>query len=209
MSDLISPERPEARSIRREWDSNPRYPRGHNGFQDRLLKPLGHLSNAPSTIPAAHCLVNKSIGITTIMKGADHPLLVESTFTVKTYDIDFLGHVSNIVYIRWLEDLRLLWLSTYFPLDGQLQRGFAPILTRTNIQYRRAIKLFEPVVGRMWVESVGAARVYLGAQILVEGQTCADVIQEGVFAEVATGKPIRVPHDVRRVVDDWTGDAGS
>src|SRR6516162_383901 len=27
------------------WDSNPRYPCGHAGFQDRCLKPLGHPSN--------------------------------------------------------------------------------------------------------------------------------------------------------------------
>jgi hypothetical protein len=27
------------------WDSNPRYPCGHAGFQDRCLKPLGHPSH--------------------------------------------------------------------------------------------------------------------------------------------------------------------
>ena len=29
---------------RRGWDSNPRYPFGYNGFQDRLFRPLSHLS---------------------------------------------------------------------------------------------------------------------------------------------------------------------
>ena len=29
---------------RRGWDSNPRNPQRSNGFQDRLLKPLGHPS---------------------------------------------------------------------------------------------------------------------------------------------------------------------
>jgi hypothetical protein len=29
---------------RRGRDSNPWYPSGYNGFQDRRLKPLGHLS---------------------------------------------------------------------------------------------------------------------------------------------------------------------
>ena len=29
---------------RREWDSNPRWYCYHAGFQDRCLKPLGHLS---------------------------------------------------------------------------------------------------------------------------------------------------------------------
>src|SRR5688572_13076709 len=33
------------RDWRRERDSNPRNPSGFNGFQDRRLKPLGHLSS--------------------------------------------------------------------------------------------------------------------------------------------------------------------
>src|SRR6201989_1096869 len=34
---------------RKGWDSNPRYPCGHAGFQDRCLKPLGH----PSVLAAS------------------------------------------------------------------------------------------------------------------------------------------------------------
>ena len=31
-------------SLRRGWDSNPRYPCGYSGFQDQCLQPLSHLS---------------------------------------------------------------------------------------------------------------------------------------------------------------------
>ena len=31
----------------------------------------------------------------------------EQPLPIRTYDIDFAGIVSNIVFIRWLEDLRL------------------------------------------------------------------------------------------------------
>jgi acyl-CoA thioesterase FadM len=34
------------------------------------------------------------------------PLSVELSLNVNTYDIDVAGHVNNIVYIRWLEDMR-------------------------------------------------------------------------------------------------------
>jgi len=33
------------------------------------------------------------------------------TIRVATYDIDYANHVSNIVYFRWLEDLRLQLLE--------------------------------------------------------------------------------------------------
>ena len=35
---------------RKGWDSNPRYPCRHAGFQDRCLKPLGH----PSVLECCH-----------------------------------------------------------------------------------------------------------------------------------------------------------
>ena len=69
------------------------------------------------------------------------PLFVELTFTVKTYDIDFAGHVSNIVYIRWLEDLRFALLEEYYPLADSMESGVAPVLTRTEIDYTSAIRL--------------------------------------------------------------------
>ena len=34
----------QATRRRREWDSNPRCPRGHNGFRDRPIRPLSHPS---------------------------------------------------------------------------------------------------------------------------------------------------------------------
>lgn len=132
------------------------------------------------------------------------PLLVEKAFTVRTYDIDFAGHVSNIVYIRWLEDLRFLLLETHYPLQPQMEAGYAPVLARTNIQYRRAIRLFEPVIGRMWVQSVGAARVMLAAHILVGEEICADVLQEGVFADLDSGRPVRIPNELRHRFETWT-----
>lgn len=35
---------------RKGWDSNPRYPCGHAGFQDRCLKPLGHPSGPGAVV---------------------------------------------------------------------------------------------------------------------------------------------------------------
>src|ERR1700730_10977236 len=39
---------------RKGWDSNPRYPCRHAGFQDRCLKPLGHPSVAATSITWRH-----------------------------------------------------------------------------------------------------------------------------------------------------------
>ena len=73
----------------------------------------------------------------------DRPLLVELDFTARTYDVDFMGIVSNIVYVRWLEDLRLRLLAVHHPLEDQLEAGYAPILARTEIAYKHPVRLGE------------------------------------------------------------------
>ena len=131
----------------------------------------------------------------------DRPLAVEIEFTVCTYDIDFADHVSNQSYIRWLEDLRFRVLEAYYPLEPCLEAGIAPTLTRTEIDYRRAIRLFEPVVGRMWAGRLGTARLELFATFTVNGELRASARQEGVFISLETGRPMRIPADLRRIYE--------
>ncbi|MEI2691642.1 MAG: hypothetical protein V9H69_18825 [Anaerolineae bacterium] len=67
------------------------------------------------------------------------PLEITLSIAVRTYDIDFASIVSNIVYIRWLEDLRLQMLAEYFPLDTAMQTmNIAPVLLaqRDRLQAR-------------------------------------------------------------------------
>jgi len=121
------------------------------------------------------------------------PLLTSLNFVVQTYDIDFAGHVSNQVYIRWLEDLRLSLLNRSYPLENLMNDGILPVLMRTDIRYRRSIEMFEPVEGHIWIKSVGTAKVTLFAEIVSRGIVCAEATQIGAFLSRETGKPGRVP----------------
>ena len=73
----------------------------------------------------------------------DKPLPVELQLPVRTYDIDFAGIVSNIVYVRWLEDLRLEMLSHSLPLEELLQNRIAPLILQTKIDYKQAIQMID------------------------------------------------------------------
>ncbi len=117
---------------------------------------------------------------------------------VRTYDIDFVGIVSNIVYVRWLEDLRLQMLAEYFPLDTAMRvQGIAPLLLRTEIDYKRAIRLFDAVQGRMWLADAGRARQVLAAEFTVEGQLHAAARQTTCFIDLASGRPVPTPAAIR------------
>ena len=86
------------------------------------------------------------------------PFEVEIYLPVRTYDIDFAGVVSNIVYVRWLEDLRLEMLARHFPLDEQLKSGIAPVIVQTKIDYKQPIKISDTPSGKMWIKTMESLR---------------------------------------------------
>ncbi|NJR32321.1 MAG: acyl-CoA thioesterase [Chamaesiphon sp. CSU_1_12] len=121
------------------------------------------------------------------------PFEIELQLPVKTYDIDFAGIVSNIVYVRWLEDLRLEMLSSFFPLQEQVANGFAPIVLQTTIDYKQSIQMHDRPIGKMWMESLASLRWVVGAEILLAEKVSAIAQQTGIFVNLQTKKPLRIP----------------
>jgi acyl-CoA thioester hydrolase len=126
------------------------------------------------------------------------PLEVELLLPVKTYDIDFAGIVSNIVYVRWLEDLRLEILSRSFPLEEQIQSGFAPIVLQTKIDYKQSIAMGDRPIGKMWIESLAALRWVVSAEIISGDKVSAIGQQTGIFINLETKKPMRIPERMQQ-----------
>jgi acyl-CoA thioester hydrolase len=75
---------------------------------------------------------------------------VRHVFPVMTYDIDFAGVLSNLAYVRWLEDLRILFAEQALPLGAALARGIAPALLRTEIDTLAPVRFPDQVEGRLW-----------------------------------------------------------
>jgi acyl-CoA thioester hydrolase len=121
------------------------------------------------------------------------PLLITHNICVATYDIDFAGHVSNIAYFRWLEDMRLKIFEQHFPLEFFMRDGLAPVLVSTSIEYKRAIKLFDKPVGYMWVSEMGNASLTIEAELLVENRVTTTARHVGVFIDLDRGRPVRLP----------------
>ena len=131
------------------------------------------------------------------------PLEVELAIPVRTYDIDFAGIVSNIVYIRWLEDLRSKLLDEHFSLDKQVEQGYIPILAGTEIVYKRPIKLFDQVIGRLWLSSLGRLKWIIQAEILSNNELAATAIQKGAFVNLQNGRPIPVPEELQKKYSEY------
>jgi acyl-CoA thioester hydrolase len=122
----------------------------------------------------------------------------ERPLAIRTYDIDFAGIVSNIVFIRWLEDLRLELMDRAYPLARALADDIAPILLATEIRYRRPVMIADMLVGRMRVKALGRVRWRLQAEFVAAGAVCAEAEQEGLFMRLSTRRPIAIPEPIRR-----------
>ena len=124
---------------------------------------------------------------------------IQHEFRVMTYDIDFAGIVSNISYIRWLEDLRNLFAEQALSLGDALQRGIAPALMHTEIDYLAPVRFPDIVTGRMWLAEHGRSKWDLAAEFESQGtgQLVARARQTGVFVSLETLRPVRLPEEYR------------
>jgi acyl-CoA thioester hydrolase len=118
------------------------------------------------------------------------PLEIQHPILIRTYDIDFGGIVSNIVYVRWLEDLRLMMLEAYMPLDQQMAMGNAPVLAETLIKYKRPLRLFDKPMGCMWAAGMSGTRWTLDAEFTLDGAVTTTASQQVVFVDTQTFRPV-------------------
>lgn len=131
------------------------------------------------------------------INNSHRPLEVVIEIPVRTYDIDFAGIVSNIVYIKWLEDLRLKFLEEHLPIHQQMEQGYVPVLAGTEIEYKRPIKLIDQVIGRLWASDLGRLKWTVQAEILSNNQLAAIATQKGAFVNLQTGRPISIPQELQ------------
>jgi acyl-CoA thioester hydrolase len=129
-------------------------------------------------------------------------LQVDLSITVKTYDIDFLGIVSNISYVRWLEDLRLHMLEVHYPLQKLVSELVVPVLTQTHIEYRRPVRMHDQVTGSLWMEKFDSSGWVANTEFMVNGKLVATASQSGVFINIGTMKPANPPEGLQKKFDE-------
>lgn len=108
-------------------------------------------------------------------------------------DIDENGHVNNVVYLRWAQDMGTAHWRSLAPADAQAT--WAWIALRHEVDYRRALLPGETAQARTWV-SDQAEGPRFDRFIRIDGpdgQMCAQVRTTWVLIEQATGRPRRVP----------------
>jgi len=117
-------------------------------------------------------------------------------------DIDGLGHVSNLVYLRWVLEAALAH-STAKGLDeaAYKARGQGWVVRRQEIDYLRAAFVEDELVIETRVASIAAASSTRRTRILRDGEVLARAATGWAYVDFRTGRPMRIPEGVKSLFE--------
>jgi acyl-CoA thioester hydrolase len=113
-----------------------------------------------------------------------------------------MGIVSNISYIRWMEDLRLQFLEIHYPLQKLMSELIVPILSHTHLDYKRPIRMHDQVIGSIWMEKFDSSGWIANMEFTANGKLAATGAQGGVFINIGTMKPANPPEGLQKIYDE-------
>jgi len=122
------------------------------------------------------------------------PTRITTREEVMFFDTDCGGVVHNIAYLRMIETCRTrLAARLGMDLQGMATSRRYPVVTRTEIDYRRPAKLgdwldLEGVLGE-----VGRARFWCEFEVRREGELLITARQALALVQMPEGKPLRLP----------------
>jgi acyl-CoA thioester hydrolase len=126
------------------------------------------------------------------------------TFSVPEDAIDELGHVSNLKYLAWMQDIAIQHSAARgWPVERYLENGAVWVVRSHFITYLRPAFAGETITLGTWVAELkqrSSSRRYLvrrasDQQALVEAETI------WVYVDRQSGRPRRIPDELRASFD--------
>lgn len=114
-------------------------------------------------------------------------------------DIDELGHVNNVVYLRWVQDAATAhWRAA---ATKEQQEAIAWVALRHEIDYKHPAMPGDAIVASTWVGSAESVRFERLVEILRANDRKLLAHARTLWCPIsrATGRVTRVGDDVRRV----------
>jgi acyl-CoA thioester hydrolase len=113
-------------------------------------------------------------------------------------DIDELGHVSNLVYLRWvLEAATAHSVARGWGQAEYLALGSVWVVRRHELDYLAQVTVGQSLVAETWVDSWKAASCIRKTEIMRDGTVVLRAATQWAFMSMASGKPMRIDERVR------------
>ena len=123
----------------------------------------------------------------------------EINLTVQPADIDGLGHVNNLVYLRWVQDIAVAHWRAAASADDQAK--FYWVVLRHEIDYKQSAKPGDHIQVRTWVGAATRIKFERHTEIkrAADGVLLAKALTVWCPMDRQTGRPTAVSPAVRAV----------
>lgn len=126
--------------------------------------------------------------------------IYSKTITVPASVIDENGHVNNVAYVQWMQDIAV---EHYASLGGlEAQKPFGTWFIREHkIEYLLPAFANEEIEIRTWVENVRRVRSLRRYEFVrnADGRILAKGETDWVFVDAVMGGPCSIPEEVIKV----------
>ncbi len=122
-------------------------------------------------------------------------------FTVHKSDIDELGHVNNVVYVRWMQEVAAAhWDSL---ASSEIKQKYVWVVLRHEIDYLSAAFENDSITATTWVGESNGARSERFVHITntKSGRLIAKAKTTWCMLDGATLKPKRVDEEVVKLLN--------
>jgi acyl-CoA thioester hydrolase len=117
--------------------------------------------------------------------------------TAEAADIDNLGHVSNLVYLRWvLEAATAHSAAQGWDLDAYRKLGNVWVVRRHELDYLGQVTVGQSLVAETWVDSWKQASCIRKTELIRDGHLVARAATTWAFMSLASGRPQRIPEQL-------------
>jgi acyl-CoA thioester hydrolase len=121
-------------------------------------------------------------------------------------DLDELGHVNNVVYLRWVLEVAMAHSRSLGWDYGEYKAfGAVFVVRRHEIDYVAQVNDGDELVGETWIESWKQASVVRRTELKRGDAVVARASSLWAFISIASGRPQRIPDNLRALFAPATG----
>lgn len=126
-------------------------------------------------------------------------LVYEHPITVLPIDIDALGHVNNVVYVKWVQEVAAAhWQKLSTPT---IQANYLWVVIRHEIDYAAPAFLHDTIIAKTWVGVHSGAKSMRYVQIINKesGKVLAEATTAWCLLDAATLRPKRIDDEMKKI----------
>ena len=121
-------------------------------------------------------------------------------FIIPESAIDENGHVNNVAYVQWMQDIAV---EHYASIGGIQAQGpdATWVIREHRIEYFLPAYAGEEIEIRTWVENIQRVRSLRKYEFVrrADGKTLVKGETDWVFVDVKSGRPLAIPEEVADV----------